>query len=322
MTRIAVLDDYQGVALELADWSDLEARAEIHVFRDAFADETEAAAALAGYDVVCANRERTPFPRSLFARLPDLRLLVTTGMRNLAIDLDAARDHGVTVCGTASPGHAASELAWGLVLALSRKIVAEDRAVRRGLWQSTLGNDLRGRTLGILGLGRHGGLVAGYGNAFGMEVLAWSRNLTDARCAEVGARHAPLDELLARSDVISIHLVMGPRYRGLIGAPELAKMKPTALLVNTSRGAIVDEAALVEALRERRLGGAGLDVYDQEPLSPHHPLVALPNTVLTSHVGFVTEETYRVFYAETVECVAAWLDGNPVRVLTQPGRAR
>jgi phosphoglycerate dehydrogenase-like enzyme len=236
MTRIAILDDYQGVALQMADWSALEAQCEIAVFREAFESELAAAEALDGFDVVCANRERTPFPRTLFEKLPELRLLVTTGMRNLAIDLDAARDHGVTVCGTASPGHAASELAWGLVLALSRKIVAEDRAVRRGLWQSTLGNDLRGRTLGLLGLGRHGGLVAGYGQAFGMEVLAWSTNLTDARCAEVGASRVELDELLARADVISIHLVLGPRYEGLIGANELAKMKSTALLVNTSRG--------------------------------------------------------------------------------------
>jgi phosphoglycerate dehydrogenase-like enzyme len=316
MTRIAVLDDYQGVALEMADWSALQAQTEIHVFREAFGNESRAAEALQGFDVVCANRERTPFPRSLFEKLPDLRLLVTTGMRNLAIDLDAARDHGVTVCGTASPGHAASELAWGLVLALSRKIVAEDRAVRRGLWQSTLGNDLRGRTLGILGLGRHGGLVAGYGRAFGMQVLAWSTNLTEARCAEAGAQRVELDELLARSDVISIHLVMGPRYQGLLGAAELAKMKPTVLLVNTSRGPIIDETALVDALREQRIGGAGLDVYDLEPLSPHHPLVTLPNTVLTSHVGFVTEETYRTFYGETVECVTRWLAGDPVRLLS------
>ncbi len=316
MTRIAILDDYQGVALQMADWSALEAQCEIAVFREAFESELAAAEALDGFDVVCANRERTPFPRTLFEKLPELRLLVTTGMRNLAIDLDAARDHGVTVCGTASPGHAASELAWGLVLALSRKIVVEDRAVRRGLWQSTLGNDLRGRTLGLLGLGRHGGLVAGYGQAFGMEVLAWSTNLTDARCAEVGASRVELDELLARADVISIHLVLGPRYEGLIGANELAKMKSTALLVNTSRGPIVDENALIDALCERRVGGAGLDVYDQEPLSPHHPLVTLPNTVLTSHVGFVTEETYRVFYGESVECVTRWLADDPVRVLT------
>ena len=316
MTRIAILDDYQGVALAMADWSTLQAQAEVRVFREAFASESAAVEALAGFDVVCANRERTPFPRSMFERLPGLRLLTTTGMRNAAIDLDAARDHGVTVCGTTSPGHAASELAWGLVLALSRKIVAEDRTVRRGLWQSTLGNDLRGRTLGILGLGRHGGLVAGYGRAFGMEVLAWSTNLTEARCAEVGATRVEFGELLARSDVISIHLVMGPRYRGLLGAAELAKMKPTALLVNTSRGPIVDETALVDALRERRIGGAGLDVYASEPLSLQHPLATLPNTVLTSHVGFVTEETYRVFYGETVECVSRWLAGDPVRMLT------
>jgi phosphoglycerate dehydrogenase-like enzyme len=297
MTRIAILDDYQGVALQMADWSALEAQCEIAVFREAFESELAAAEALDGFDVVCANRERTPFPRTLFEKLPELRLLVTTGMRNLAIDLDAARDHGVTVCGTASPGHAASELA-------------------------------------LLGLGRHGGLVAGYGQAFGMEVLAWSTNLTDARCAEVGASRVELDELLARADVISIHLVLGPRYEGLIGANELAKMKSTALLVNTSRGPIVDENALIDALRERRIGGAGLDVYDQEPLSPHHPLVTLPNTVLqeplsphhplvtlpntvlTSHVGFVTEETYRVFYGESVECVTRWLADDPVRVLT------
>ena len=315
MTRIAILDDYQGVALDLADWSTLPSTAEVTVFREPFADEADAAATLDGFDVISAMRERTPFPRTLFEKLPNLRLLITTGMRNLAIDLDAAREHGVTVCGTQSPGHSASELAWGLVLALSRRIIAEDRATRRGLWQTTLGNDLRGRTLGLLGLGRHGGLAAGYGKAFGMEVLAWSTNLTDERCSEVGAQRVGLDELLERADVVSIHLVMGPRYRGLIGATQLAKMKSTALLVNTSRGPIVDEDALVEALRVRRIGGAGLDVYDREPLSPNHPLLTLPNTVLTSHVGFVTEETYRVMYGETVEAVAAWLTGEPVRVL-------
>jgi len=316
MTRIAVLDDYQGVALELADWGPLQAQAEVVVFREPFADEDAAAAALQGFDVACAMRERTPFPATLFARLPQLELLVTTGMRNLAIDLDAARAHGVTVCGTQSPGHSASELAWGLVLALARRIVAEDRAIRRGLWQTTLGHDLRGRTLGILGLGRHGGLAAGYGQAFGMQVLAWSQNLTDARCAEVGATRVALDDLLERADVLTIHLVMGPRYRGLIGAAQLARMKPTALLVNTSRGPIVDEAALVAALRERRIGGAGLDVYDHEPLAPDHPLLTLPNCVLTSHVGFVTEETYRTMYGETVECVTGWLAGTPLRLLT------
>ena len=314
--RLAILDDYQGVALDLADWTPLQERVEITVFREPFDDELAAAAALQGFDIVCAMRERTPFPRSLFTRLPDLKLLVTTGMRNLAIDLDAARDHGVTVCGTASPGHSASELAWALVLALSKRVVAEDRAIRRGLWQTTLGRDLRGRTLGILGLGRHGGLLAGYGRAFGMQVLAWSTNLTDARCAEVGATRVELDELLERSDVVSIHLVLGARYRSLVGAAQLARMKPDALLINTARGPIVDEAALVEALRERRIGGAGLDVYADEPLSPNHPLLTLPNTVLTSHVGFVTEETYRVMYGETVEDVVAWLDGAPVRVMT------
>jgi len=315
MTRIAILDDYQGVALDMADWSTLPAAADVTVFREPFADEADAATALDGFDVICAMRERTPFPRALFARLPTLRLLVTTGMRNLAIDLDAARDHEVTVCGTQSPGHAASELAWALTLALSRRIVVEDRTLRRGMWQTTLGTDLRGRTLGILGLGRHGSLVAGYGKAFGMDVLAWSANLTDDRCAEFGARRVELEELLARADIVTIHLVMGPRYRGLIGAEQLARMKPTALLINTSRGPIIDEAALVEALRERQIGGAGLDVYDHEPLPPDYPLLTLPNTVLTSHVGFVTEETYRIMYGETVEAVSAWLAGEPVRVL-------
>ncbi|HEY5789915.1 MAG TPA: D-2-hydroxyacid dehydrogenase family protein [Gammaproteobacteria bacterium] len=315
MTRIAILDDYQGVALELADWGSLPGAPEIRVFREPFADEAAAAAALAGYEVVCAMRERTPFPRSLFEQLPQLRLLVTTGMRNLAIDLDAARDHGVTVCGTASPGHPAAELAWGLVLALSRHIVSEDTRLRAGRWQTTLGSALHGRTLGVLGLGRLGGWVAGYGKAFGMRVLAWSTNLDDARCAEVGVERAGLDALLGEADVVSIHLVLGARYRGLLGARELGLMKPTALLVNTSRGPIVDEAALVAALGAGRLGGAGLDVYAREPLAADHPLLALPNTVLTSHVGYVTEQTYRVFYGETVEAITAWLAGRPVRVL-------
>ena len=325
MTRIAILDDYQRAALRLAPFDRLPADCEVTVFDAPFdgagapapADggPDPASEALAPFDAVCCMRERTRFDASRLARLPNLKLLVTTGARNAAIDVRAANARGVTVCGTSSPGHAASELAWALVLGLSRRLVAEDASMRAGLWQTTIGRDLRGRTLGLVGLGRHGGRVARYGRAFGMRVVAWSTNLTAERCAEVGVERVSRETLFRDADVVSVHLVMGARNAGLIGTAELALMKPDAILVNVSRGPIVDGSALLDALRAGRIGGAGLDVYDVEPLRADHPLRSAPNTLLTSHVGYVTEETYRVFHGETVEAIEAWLAGSPVRVL-------
>jgi phosphoglycerate dehydrogenase-like enzyme len=315
VTRVAILDDYQGVARELADWDGLPAGTEVVAFRDHLADPGAVAARLAGFDVVVAMRERTPFPRALLERLPRLRLLVTTGMRNAAIDLRAAAERGIVVSGTAGLPYPTAELAWGLILALARRIPREDRATREGGWQETVGVGLNGKTLGVLGLGTLGSRVARIGRAFEMEVLAWSQNLTAERAAEVGATRVPRDELLARADVVTIHLVLGERTRGLIGAPALARMKPTAFLVNTSRGPIVDEAALLEALDRGTIAGAGLDVYDEEPLPADHPLRRHARTVITPHLGYVTEETYRVFFGQALEDVQAYLRGAPVRVL-------
>ncbi len=315
MTRVAILDDYQAVALRLADWGSLPA--DVVVFRDHVADEAGVAARLADFDVVVAMRERTPFTRSLLARLPRLRLLVTTGMRNASIDLRAAAERGILVCGTAGLPSPTAELTWALILALVRHVPREDRATRDGRWQETLGTTLSGKTLGVLGLGQLGSRVARVGRAFEMDVLAWSQNLTAERAAAAGATLAgSKDEVLARADVVTIHLVLGERTRGLLGARELALMRPTAYLVNTSRGPIVDERALIAALRAGTIAGAGLDVYDEEPLPPDHPLRRLPNTVITPHLGYVTEETYRIFYSQAVEDVRAFLAGAPVRVLS------
>ena len=315
MTRVAILDDYQDVARRLADWKSLPA--EVVVFRDHLSDESQVAARLADFDVVVAMRERTPFPRSLFERLPRLRLLVTTGMRNASIDLRAAADRGVVVSGTAGLPSPTAELTWALILALVRHVPREDRATREGRWQETLGTTLKGRTLGVLGLGQLGSRVARVGRAFEMDVIAWSQNLTAERAAAVGATLAgSRDELLARADVVTIHLVLGDRTRGLVGARELGLMRPTAYLVNTSRGPIVDEGALIATLRAGKIAGAGLDVYDEEPLPADHPLRRLPNTVITPHLGYVTEETYRIFYSQALEDIRAFLAGAPVRVLS------
>jgi len=315
VSRVAILDDYQGVALRMADWGSLPAGVEVVAFRDHLADPDALAARLKDFDVVVAMRERTPFSRALLARLDRLRLLVTTGMRNAAIDLEAATERGVLVCGTAGLPYPTAELAWGLILALARRIPLEDRATRDGGWQTSVGVGLNGKTLGVLGLGTLGSRVARMGRAFEMTVLAWSQNLTAERAAEVGATRVERDELLARADVVTIHLVLSDRTQGLLGARELSLMKSSAYLVNTSRGPIVDARALVRALERGTIAGAGLDVFDEEPLPPDHPFRRLPNTVITPHLGYVTEETYRVFYGQAVEDVAAFLRGAPVRVL-------
>ena len=315
MTRVAILDDYQNVAMGLADWTSLPAGSEVVAFRDHLHEPDAVAKRLAEFDVVVAMRERTAFPRALLERLPKLRLLVTTGMRNASIDVKAAAERGITVCGTSGLPYPTAELTWGLVLALFRRIAVEDRATREGKWQTTLGLGLNGKTLGVIGLGTLGSRVARYGKAFEMEVLAWSQNLTAERAAEVGATLVGKDELLRRSDVVSIHLVLSDRSRGLVGARELGLMKRTAYLVNTSRGPIVDEAALIRALRDGTIAGAGLDVFEPEPLPLDHPFRKLPNTVITPHLGYVTEETYRVFFGHALEDVQAFLRGAPVRVL-------
>lgn len=315
--KLAILDDYQGVALTMADFSPLR-EVEITVFERHLGGLDAVAAALAEFEIVCAMRERTPFPRALFERLPQLRLLVSTGHRNAAIDLAAAAEHGVTVCGTESLGRPAAEHTWALLLAAARHLPAEDRRMRAGGWQGTIGQTLAGRTLGVIGLGRLGAIVAGFGRAFAMEVLAWSQNLTAERAAEVGATLVDKRELLERADFVTVHLQLSERTRGLIGAAELAAMKPSAWLINTARGPIVDEAALIDALERRAIAGAALDVYDQEPLPEDHPLRRLDNTVLSPHLGYVTADTYRVFYAGTVAAVRAWLDGAPIKVLAAP----
>ncbi|MFJ8624024.1 D-2-hydroxyacid dehydrogenase family protein [Kitasatospora sp. NPDC093550] len=317
LLRCAVLDDYQGVATSLADWSPVTDRVAVTAFREHFGSEEELAAALADFDIVVTLRERVPFPASLFARLPKLRLLVASGMRNSVIDHAAAEAHGVTVCGTASSSTPPVELTWALLLGLARGLVQENTALRQGgPWQSTVGADLHGRVLGLLGLGRIGSLVAGVGTAFGMDVVAWSRNLTDERAAAAGVRRAAtMEELLGESDYVSIHLASNPGTRGLIGATELALMKPEAYLVNTSRAAVVDQGALLAALTGGRIAGAAVDVFDLEPLPADHPMRTAPRLLATPHLGYVTQDNYRRYYGEAVEDIAAFLAGEPIRRL-------
>ena len=312
---IAILDDFQNVALEVADWSAVAERAEITVFNDHLADPDAVAERLRDFDIVVIMRESTPFPAALIDSLPHLRLLVTTGMRNLSVDLDAATVRGVVVSGTDSVGYSPAELTWALILALMRNIPREDRATREGQWQTALGRALNGRVLGVIGLGKIGARVAAVGKALEMDVVAWSQNLTGERCAEAGVRQVGFEELLTAGDVITIHTVLSDRTRGLIGADELAKMKPTATLVNTSRGPVIEEAALITALKDGTIAGAGLDVYDVEPLPLDHPLRNFENTVITPHLGYVTDDNYRVYFGHAVEDIGAYLDGGAVRVL-------
>jgi phosphoglycerate dehydrogenase-like enzyme len=311
------LDDYQDAARRFGDWSKVAGMVELEVLTEHIEDRDLLVKKLADAEIVIAMRERTPFDRPLLERLPKLKLLVTTGMKNASIDVKAAAERGITVCGTGlSPGPTA-ELTWGLIQALLRHIPTEYENLRRdGKWQLTLGRELAGRRLGLLGLGRLGSRVARVGLAFDMKVSAWSRNLTSQRCAEVGVEHASsLDELLRTSDIVTIHLVLSDRTRGLLGARELGLMQPTAILINTSRGPIVDESALVGILSEKRIAGAGLDVFDREPLPAGHPFRKLDNVIATPHLGYVTEETYRICYGEAVDDIAAWLAGKPLRVI-------
>ncbi|MGW1163062.1 D-2-hydroxyacid dehydrogenase family protein [Streptomyces sp. NPDC002519] len=315
--RCAVLDDFQRIATSVANWSPVADRVEVVSFAEHFADEDALAEALAGFDIVVTLRERVPFPSSLLARLPRLKLLIASGMRNSVIDYAAAAAHGVTVCGTASSSTPPVELTWALLLGLARGIVTESNTLRDGgPWQSTVGADLHGRRLGLLGLGKIGGRVARVGLAFGMEVAAWSRHLTQERADEVGVERASsLEELLTSSDFVSVHLVLGDRTRGLIGARELALLKPTAYLVNTSRAALVDQDALLAALHEGRIAGAGVDVFDLEPLPAGHPMRTAPRLLATPHLGYVSRANYATYYGEAVEDIQAYLAGEPVRRL-------
>ena len=324
MKKLAILDDYQGVAMEMADWSPLDGDVEIVVFPDHLSDEDDVAARLADFEIVMLMRERTPFPRSLIEKLPNLEHIVSSGMRNLSIDIDAASDNGVVCTGTPSLGYPTAELIWGLIHALARNVALEDRETRAGVWQKTVGIGLRDKVLGIMGLGRIGTDVARVGIATGMQVLAWSENLTQDRCDEVGARLVSKEELLEQSAFLTIHLLLSDRTRGLLRTDDLSRMKSSAYLINTSRGPIVDEAALIDVLQNERIAGAGLDVFDVEPLPDDHPLRNMPNTVIIPHLGYVTVENYRNWYGGTVENVRSWLDGEIINQMagrnpTTPG---
>ena len=313
--KVAVLDDYQGVALEFADWSILEGRADVKVFRDHLSDPDKVGERLKPFDVVCVMRERTPLPRSIIEKLTNLRLIVSTAGRNASIDMDAAKERGIAVCGTPSTSQGTVELTWALILAVMRNLLAEVASVRNGKWQVAVGDDLQGKTIGIVGLGKIGVRIANIARAFGMNIVAWSQNLTPEVAQEHGARLVGKEQLFRESDVVTIHLVLSPRTKAVVGAAELKLMKPSAYLVNTSRGPLVDEEALVEALKSRTISGAALDVYDAEPLPESHPFRSLENVLATPHIGFVTRECYKIFYRGIVEDIAAWLDGNPIRVM-------
>ena len=316
MLRCAILDDYQQVALNMADWSRLAGRVEVRAFSEHFADPDALVAALEPFEIVVAMRERTPFPAQVLERLPRLRLLVTTGQRNAAIDVDAAVRRGIVVSGTRGRSEPTAELTWALILAWARHLVQENEAFRKGgPWQQTIGVDLYGKRLGVVGLGRIGSRVARVGLAFGMDVVAWSPHLSPERAAEVGVQALSKEELFATSDFVTIHLVLGPTTRGLIGEADLRRMRPTAFLVNTSRAPIVDGDALIRALTEGWIAGAGLDVYDVEPLPADHILRRLPNVLATPHLGYVSEATYRLFFGDVVEDIDAFLAGKPIRVM-------
>ncbi len=314
--RIAILDDYQKLALQSADWSAVKAHGEITVFHDTITDKNALRDRLMPFDILCVMRERTPISGDLIRSLPNLKLIVTSGKRNAAIDVAIAHECGITVCGTESPSTATPELAFALMLGLARNIVGENASMRSGGWQIGLGQDLAGSTLGIIGLGRLGAQIAKIARAFDMHITAWSTNLTPERCQEVGVEYKPSKEALLRdADFVTIHQRLSDRTRGLIGTEEFRQMKKTAFLINTSRGPIVDDAALIDAVNQGEIAGAGIDVYDQEPLPAAHPLRKCEKLLLTPHLGYVTRHTWDVFYGQTVEAVLAWINGDPIRVL-------
>jgi len=316
MVRAAILDDYQNVAMHFADWSSIAKDVEIKVFNKPFASQDEAIRALQGFAVVVGMRERTPFPRKVIEALPDLKLLITTGARNNSFDVKACAERGVTVCGTGATGSPTTGIAFGLMLELTRRIGFENARLKAGApWQVTIGRDLEGLTLGILGLGKLGQRSGAVGKAFGMKTIAWSQNLTEDKAKTAGADYVSKDDLFRNSDFVTIHIVLSDRSRGLIGAKELGLMKKTAYLINTSRGPIVDEKALIVALQNNAITGAGLDVFDVEPLPLDHPFRKMDNVVITPHLGYVSEQNYRKYFPDAVEDIRAWLDGKPVRVI-------
>jgi phosphoglycerate dehydrogenase-like enzyme len=318
MTRLrcAILDDYINLALKVADWSKIDDRVDVTVFNQPFASPETAAGALKDFEIICAMRERTPFPRALFAALPNLKLLITSGMRNAAIDMEAAKEHQVVLCGTQWARDPTAPLTMGLILELTRNIGRENARMHAGeALQKFVGIEIEGKTLGVVGLGKLGAKVAGLAKAFGMNVIAWSPNLTPERCKEVGVAYATKEELFSTADFVTVHVVLSQRSRGLVGRDDLARMKPTAYLVNTARGPIVDEAALLETLQQNKIAGAAVDVFSVEPLPTDHPFRKLENIVLTPHLGYVTEEGFRNHYSQMVEGIDAWFKGEPLRRL-------
>ena len=314
--RCAILDDYQNIALSMADWSKVSGDLEIKVFNAHLGAADKVIAALQGFDIVCAMRERTAFPRAVIEKLPQLKLLITTGLRNASIDVAAAKERGVVVCGTPVVGSPTSGIAVGLMLELNRRIGYEDARMKAGVpWQTTIGMDLEGLTLGVLGLGKLGTRTAKIAQAFGMKVIAWSQNLTPEKCAETGVGYVAKEDLFRQSDIVTIHVVLSQRTRGLVGAKELGLMRPSAYIINTSRGPIIEEAALLAALRDKKIGGAGLDVFDIEPLPIDHPLRKMDNVVLTPHLGYVSVQNYRAYFAGVVDDIRAFIEGKPVRVI-------
>jgi len=314
--RCAILDDYQNVALKVADWSKVAGDLDCKVFNEHLGGQENVIKALQGFEIVCAMRERTAFPRAVIEKLPDLKLLITTGLRNASIDVAAARERHVVVCGTPATGNPTSGIAIGLMLELTRRIGYENARMKAGVpWQSTIGLDLEGLTLGVIGLGKLGIRTSRIARAFGMQVVAWSQNLTPEKCKEGGVDYAGKEELFRQSDFVTIHVVLSQRTRGLVGAKELGLMKPSAYIINTSRGPIIEQEALLVVLRDKKIAGAGLDVFDIEPLPTDHPLRKLDNVVLTPHLGYVAMQNYRAYFAGVVDDIRAFLDGKPVRVL-------
>ncbi len=318
MTRLrcAILDDYLNLALSVADWSKVKDRVDLTVFNQPFASPDVAADALKDFEIICAMRERTPFPRAMFARLPNLKLLITSGLRNNSIDMEAAKEKQVVLCGTHWPRDPTAPLTMGLILELTRNIGRESARMHAGEpWQKFVGTEIEGKTLGVVGLGKLGAKVSGLAKAFGMNVIAWSPNLTPERCKEVGVTYATREELFSSADIITVHVVLSQRSRGLVGAADLARMKPTSYLVNTARGPIIDETALLETLKARKIAGAAVDVFSVEPLPIDHPFRKLDNLVLTPHLGYATLDTFTAHYNQMVEGIDAWFKGEPVRRL-------
>ena len=315
--KLAILDDYQGTAKDLADWSKLPAGVEVEFFQDHIVDEDQLVERLGDFDLVQGMRERTPFPRSVLSRLPNLRLLITTGRRNASFDIEAASELGITVCGTNGGGEGTTELTWGLILAMLRHIPEEERRSRAGSWGTTIGIGVKGKTLGLIGLGHIGSLVARVAKAFDMNVIAWSQNMTHERANECGATLVDKETLFRDSDIVSVHLVLSDRTRGLVGKSDLAFMKPSAYIVNTSRGPIIDEMALIDVLERKAIAGAALDTFVIEPLPKDHPFFKTPNTLISPHLGYVIDDSYEAFYAGVIENVRAFTNGEPIRTINE-----